>query len=195
MNTSAAKRRAQSDAAALPEALAAGGAFKSSVPGSYAGEKVIVASKLPMALELKILEKRTERRRYQSMQWEEDVWVQKPDSPTVTIAGTAFPNGDVPDWMERPRMIGGCALTFGVDREFWETWREQNKDTPMVKNKIVFAHGEEADVRAETRDLKEIDSGLGPIAHKKDADGNDMITDRRAPRKLGRREAVLASAE
>lgn len=37
------------------------------------------------------------------------------------------------------RRVFGYALTEGVDKNFWDTWLEQNKDAAYVVGKLVFA--------------------------------------------------------
>jgi hypothetical protein len=157
-------------------------ASESKVPKSNAGEKIIVASKLEMALQIQRREWRTEQRRDRSVSWEERVAVSV--GPVVILAGTGFPNGPTPEGMERPRTMSGAALTFNVDREWFEAWLEENAEFPPVKNHLIFAHKTEDGVRGLAKDYKDIDSGLGPIKHSKNADGEDVITDTRVPKKV-----------
>ena len=87
----------------------------------------------------------------------------------VRLRGTAYPRGPVPDgFPEKPVMVGGAALNFGVDREFWEAWVRQNKLNPLVLNRMIFAHGSEDHVRGEARELAGQLSGLDPINPKGD---------------------------
>ena len=139
-----------------------------------AGAKVTVASKLPMALELQLCDKRTTQVRNGNNSWNEEVFVKS--GKIVTINGTAYPAGQPPEGMpDRPSMIAGAALTPGVDKAFWDAWLAQNKDTPMVKNGMVFAHEKIDAVKGKARDAKNVLSGLDPINPK---------GDRRMPRKL-----------
>lgn len=160
-------------------------------PKSYAGEKITVASKLPMALQLQMCAPRTEERHERATTWNETVFHKT--GPVVVINGTAFPNADVPEGMERPQMIGGYALTPGVDREWWEQWIEQNKEAPFVKNNLVFAHETNDAIRGEAREHAKVDSMLGPIKHGKDKDGNPTVTDTRMPKKMGAASALRGS--
>lgn len=162
-------------------------------PKSHAGEKIVVASKLPMALTLQLQQTRTEERRDRSTTWVETVSYFV--GPRVYIHGTAFPNGDVPEDFERPQMMAGAALTFNVDRDFFEQWLAQNREFPAVKNDLIFHHLKADGVKGMARELREFDSGLGPVKHGKDKDGNDVITDKRMPKKLsaGSIRAALAS--
>ena len=54
----------------------------------------------------------------------------------VTIKGNAHPQNAAP----RAPIIGGFALTQGVDKEFWDLWLAQNKDSDVVRNRLIFAH-------------------------------------------------------
>jgi hypothetical protein len=130
-------------------------------------------------------------RKDRSTTWEERVSVGT--GPIVIIAGTGFPNGPTPEDMERPRMMTGAALTFGVDRDWFEQWLEQNAEFPPVKNHLIFAHKTEDGVRGLAKEYKDIESGLGPIKHSKNADGEDVITDPRVPKKV--RQGIAARAQ
>jgi hypothetical protein len=58
---------------------------------------------------------------------------------------------------------GGFAITTGVDRDWWEKWLEQNHESDLVKNKLIWALPNEQDVIKEARNLKEIKSGFEPL--------------------------------
>lgn len=141
---------------------------------SHAGAKVIVASKLPMALELQLCVSREQQIKNGGSVWTETIFAK--DGPIVTIHGTAYPNGQVPDGMpDRPQMAHGAALTYGVDKDFFDRWLEQNKTSPIVVNRLVFAHEKSDSVKARAREVRDFDSGLGPL---------NPENDRRMPRKL-----------
>lgn len=166
------------------------GAATSRVPRSHAGAKVVVASKLPMALELYLETKTTQTRRYQGSVWTEEVFVPKLDSPRVTISGTNYPIGAPPPgviWPERPRLVRGTALTFNVDKDFWETWREQHKATKFIQNNLIAAFDNEEDARAWAGEHLAEKSGLDPMI---------PDTDPRWPKKITAIEArKLADGE
>jgi len=147
------------------------------------GETVTVASKLPMKLQLQLCSSRTEERRDRSTTWKETVFFKT--GKVVVINGTAFPNGDVPDDMDRPQMASGYALTPGVDKEFFDQWLEQNAKLPAVANGLIFAHSRMDSVKGLARENKQLDSMLGPLKHG-GADG--AINDPRMPKKLSAKQ-------
>ncbi len=46
----------------------------------------------------------------------------------------------------------GYGLTFNVDESFWAKWLEQNKDSDLVRNRIVFAHRKRDAARGEAKE-------------------------------------------
>lgn len=66
-------------------------------------------------------------------------------------------------------IVNGAGLTRGIPAEVWDKWLEDNKNEPIVKNKLVFAHSRETEVRAMAKDAKEIRTGLEPF----NPDGTD----------------------
>jgi len=57
----------------------------------------------------------------------------------------------------------GFALTFGVDREFFERWLEDNKDTDLVRKGFVFAAGSEQSARDSAKEKKSLKNGMEPL--------------------------------
>ena len=168
------------------------GAPQKPTPGqgskSYAGDKVTVCSKLPFALEIQRCETRQQRVTHRGEAWNEPVSFKV--GPVATIAGNNYPIGAPPEgtvWPDRPQMANGFAMTFGVDRDLWESWLADNQENPFVKDGLVFAQPKVDDAKAQARDNRERDSGLGPL--KPD-------TDRRMPKKISSRTpAFNATAE
>ena len=62
-----------------------------------------------------------------------------------------------------PAHPGAFALTHGVDKEMFEEWLRQNEDLDLVRAGLVFAHEKDNEVKAYTKDNKELKSGLEPI--------------------------------
>ena len=150
------------------------GAAESKVSHSSAGEKITVASKLPMSFEMQCCEKRTVQMKNGNNAWNEDQYTKS--GQIAVIAGTAYPDGQPPEGMpDRPQMASGCALTFGVDKDLFDRWLEENKRSPMVVNKLVFAHATVDGVKGIARDTKNVLSGLEAL---------NPNGDRRMPKKL-----------
>ena len=137
------------------------------------GATVTVASKLPMKLELQCCSKRTLQRRAQGVVWQEVEYYKS--GPAVVIQGTSYPVGTPPPNMPPPpRMEGGYALTFSVDKDLWDEWAKENADSAMIKNRLVFAFEKTDTVKGKAKEGGDVDSGLGPLI---------PDADRRWPRK------------
>jgi len=78
-------------------------------------------------------------------------------------------------------IIGGYALTAGVDAEFFQRWLEQNKHHPMVKNGLIGAHFTEEGARKEAKERQKTLSGLEPLVPDKDP---------RIPRRVDGKSAI-----
>lgn len=120
-----------------------------------AGETVTVACKLPHGLKLRVfaptkkIEPMTSR--------EVTVFEEIPDA-TFTVFGNAHAQNAAP----RCLIIGGFALTPGVPKDLWDAWLEQNKDSDVVKNNLIFAHAKDqaASSAAQSKERAELRSGL-----------------------------------
>lgn len=78
----------------------------------------------------------------------------------VTLKGyRALPFGVVP----KAQIAGGYAITTGVDKDFFEEWMRQNKDSDIVKNKLVFAHVARESVEDFGRENEKRVNGLEPL--------------------------------
>ena len=80
----------------------------------------------------------------------------------VKINGYAVPHGMRSD----VAVVGGdtgFALTLGVDREFFEHWLDQNKDTDMVRKGFIFAAGGEQSARDSAKEKKALKNGMEPL--------------------------------
>jgi hypothetical protein len=77
---------------------------------------------------------------------------------TVFIKGNAYAaNAPLPDYP----IVGGAALTFNVDADFFAEWMKQNADAEIVKKGLIFAHAKDtAGLARESAGLK---SGLERI--------------------------------
>jgi len=122
------------------------------------GDTVTVACKLPHGLELRLCKP-------------EEFQVPVPGGgmrkekrfvhfgPAVVIKGYVAPHGMSP---EAP-VVGGYALTYGVDSDFFAEWLKQNADHDAVRNNLIFAHVKNDMVTGEAKEKAEIRNGLEPI--------------------------------
>ncbi len=87
----------------------------------------------------------------------------------VRLRGTSYPRGTPPEgYPEKPMIVAGAALNFGVDKDFWDAWVEQNKLNPLVLNKMVFAHANLDFVKGIAQEHSAEKSGLDPVNPKGD---------------------------
>jgi hypothetical protein len=122
---------------------------------------VTVACKYPLGFQLRLHALKTNNIPKGGGGYEQEKrWV--PVGEIVEIRGY---KGLYFDDASHPRypVIGGYALTPGVNRQFWDQWLEQNKDNPIVKSKLIFAHHEKSSVDSFCRDNKDVLCGLEPI--------------------------------
>jgi hypothetical protein len=129
---------------------------------------VTVACKLPMGFWLRIQEVYFRRVAapggYMTEQAARDI------GEPILIKGP----GHAPNRMPRAPIEGGYALTHGVPADIWAKWLDQNRESAMVRNHMVFAHGDTSGMAREYRDMK---SGLEPL-HR---DSSGELDDRRVP--------------
>jgi hypothetical protein len=130
---------------------------------SSGGAKVTVALKLGVAFfDIQIC--KIEEKFEQNMQGGRMVKEATRVGPRVRLRGTAYPRGTVPEgFPDRPRMAGGAALNPGIDKDFWDTWVEQNRLNPLVVNGMIFAHEIEDHVVGQAKEVALIHSGLEPV--------------------------------
>jgi hypothetical protein len=127
-------------------------------PGSYAGAKVIVYCKVANGLQLPVFKfqdvtevgpggsSRTLKQAFR-------------DGDTVVVEGPAHPTGLAP----RARIVGGYAVTTGVDKEHWERWLRDNKDSAAVKNHMIAAFDKSADGDAWAKEHAKVRSNAEPL--------------------------------
>lgn len=74
----------------------------------------------------------------------------------VRLNGFAHPQDSAPD---QP-IVGGFGLTHGVPKEFWGLWLEQNKDSDIVLNGLIFADPKPGMTEGQAREKSAVKSGL-----------------------------------
>ena len=78
---------------------------------------------------------------------------------TIKINGPAVPYGKAPPFV----IAGGYALTPNVPLDFATSWMEQNKDSALVKNNLLFIHEKQEFAEKRAREQKDLKSGLEPL--------------------------------
>jgi hypothetical protein len=58
---------------------------------------------------------------------------------------------------------GGYALTYGVPKDIWDKWYEQNRDTPLVQKRVIFATTSMAQATIDAKNERAVQSGLEPV--------------------------------
>lgn len=76
--------------------------------------------------------------------------------PEYTIQGNSWAQNKGP----HQQIASGYAITHGIPKEFWERWLEQNKESDVIRNGIIFAHAESASTMAEAREKVDVTSGM-----------------------------------
>lgn len=132
------------------------------------GEQVVVGCKIGVAyIDLQL--QKPNRVWENTQTGPREITIYQKTGNVVRIRGTAYPRGTPPEgFPERPVMVEGAALTFGVDKEFWDEWVKQNHLNPIVMNGMVFAHKNIDQVRGIAKETAANKSGLEPINPKGD---------------------------
>ena len=69
---------------------------------------------------------------------------------------------------QRVPVVGGYAVTHGVPKDLWEAWLSENKETALVRNKIIFAHENENYGNGEAHAHRDAKTGMEPLSTDKD---------------------------
>lgn len=147
---------------------------------------VTVGCKLPNGLILRLFVMHEEDQAIQGGGWRK-VKEARNVGEKVFINGNSAPHGkDLLDQFgEHITSYSQFATTPNVDADFWDQWFEQNKQSDLVRNGLIFAHAKAADVKAEAREKEPLKSGLERL------DGAD---DKRAENHRQRRPGGAISA-
>lgn len=152
------------------------------VSASVSGSKVVIGLKLPNGLKMHLCDFVDDR---EPVPGGERGWkrpVKRPGSE-IEIFGTVTPLGSL---SPRTMVVGGYALTEGVDREYWKAWLEQNAQSDIVKNNLIFAEETRESAIARAKELSAVLSGLEPMRTSKDP---------RAPKPLSRNITEIEAAD
>lgn len=143
---------------------------------SAAGQKVTVACKLPHGLRLRL---------YKMVDSNENV-----AGNTVRAVKRAEQVGDevivkgvAVEFGKEKALVGGFALTPGVDKDFFDEWMKQNAQHDAVKNGLIFAAGSRDAVEGAAEERAKERSGLEPLDMSMVKRGDRMVAaDPRMPR-------------
>lgn len=102
-----------------------------------------------------------------------------PKGPRVKINGPAAAQGAVSPHLG----AGGYAMTHNVPADTAKAWMEANKDTSMVKNRLVFLSEKAEEVAAKAKNAHAARSGLERLdVSMKSENGKQVPSDPRWPR-------------
>lgn len=79
--------------------------------------------------------------------------------------------------LPRKKIEDAAALTFGVDKEFWEQWLKKHKDYGPVKAGLIFAHEQQESVIDQARERSKVLTGLEAIDPNKPGRGIEKRTE------------------
>jgi hypothetical protein len=93
-------------------------------------------------------------------------------SESFTVAGPARAFGQD----ARAPVVGGYAMTPGCPKDLWEKWLEDNRESLLVKNNIIFASSQ-IDYAGKALELKDVKTGMEPLSQGKDlrVPGSDRV--------------------
>lgn len=120
------------------------------------GETVTVACKMPHGLELRVFDMVDKRVIAPGGSGTYTVKEAVERKTRVRLNGFAHPQ----DKAAIASVVGGYGLTFNVDKAFFDLWMEQNKDSDVVQNGLIFAHVRRENAEGKAREQKELKSGL-----------------------------------
>ena len=119
---------------------------------------VVVASKMPNPLILRLFQMRTERVPIPGGFTE--MPIARETGQRVTINGAAVPFGRMPNFP----LTNGYALTK-IDADFWDAWCEQNQDSDLLATGVLFAADTQEEAQAQALDQRKdgVVSGMEPV--------------------------------
>lgn len=88
-----------------------------------------------------------------------EVVVYRPVGPQIRLKGPVVPR----QFIRAVEVIGGYAITEGIDGKVFANWLDANKDAPYIVNKLVYGHEDGARVRAWAKEHASVRSGFEPL--------------------------------
>ena len=81
------------------------------------------------------------------------------EGEAIVVHGPVHPFGIFPEY----QILCGFALTPGVDKVFWEKWKEQNSDSQSLQSGLITAWPSVSDAQGYAREHEKLKSGFAPI--------------------------------
>ncbi len=134
-----------------------------------AGEKVVVACKLPGGL--MIHADKMVRTTELTMTGTREVDKAMRASGFVRLNGSAVPYGFIPKWL----IENGYGFTPGVSREIWDAWQKSNANSPMWLNGLVAAFHDEDSARAWAKENASRRTGMEPMVPDNDVRSKQLL--------------------
>jgi len=119
---------------------------------------VTVACKLPHGLWLELTEP-VEHPEATPGSEKRTITMHRRTGKRVRINGNAVAVGQAP----RHPIVGGFALTHGVDADFWAAWLKQNTLNSLVTAGLLFAHEKPEHAQKRAGEHAKLRSGLEPL--------------------------------
>ena len=120
--------------------------------------------------------------------------VHRPTGEQVRLNGCATPvGGPQPKYL----ILGGYGITPNVPADFMEKWMEANKDSLLVKNKLIYVAPTRDAAEAKAEEMADIKSGLEPLdpSFSTDKKGNITPADPRFPRSMNPNLSAVHKAD
>lgn len=115
---------------------------------SSAGEKVVVANKMPWPIRIRNCVPREVPITLKDGSKRTDT-VFEPLPESIVVHGVGTPRGGA---RSGQRIFMGYALTEGVDKDSFDQWLKDNREQPFVKNQLIFAMPNVSDAEAKAKE-------------------------------------------
>jgi hypothetical protein len=123
------------------------------------GDTVVVGNKLTHTLSLQLHEmvEQTEPNSGRTIK------VARRIGDPVVIRGSAVKHNTSAEFP----IVGGYALTFGIDKDFWDRWTAENADLDILKKGLVFAQDNNSRTEGQAREQKDLRTGFERLVQQK----------------------------
>lgn len=83
----------------------------------------------------------------------------RPVGGRIRVKGPMVPEA----FIRLVEVVGGYAITEGIDAKVFARWIDANADAPFVTNELIYGHEDGKRVRAWAKDHASIKSGMEPL--------------------------------